>query len=200
MTARGIHERTRRMVLAAGLAASMMLMPGGIGLGAAELPAACDDGKAEATPAATEGPFFTPDSPERSSLIEPGVSGVRLVVSGLVLSTSCRPVARALLDFWQSDADGRYDNRGYRLRGHLFTDASGTYRLETILPGAYAGRTPHIHVKVQAPNGPVLTTQLYFPGEPRNATDGIFRPDLLVRMSDAADGKQARFDFVLDVD
>ncbi len=46
-----------------------------------------------------------------------------------------------------------------------FADASGRFSLETIVPGAYGGRTRHIHVKVQAPDSPVLTTQLYFPGE-----------------------------------
>jgi len=84
---------------------------------------------------------------------------------------------------------------GYRLRGHQFTDASGAYRLETIVPGVYPGRTRHIHVKVQAPNQPVLTTQLYFPDEPGNADDGIFDPSLVVAMSSERD---ASFQFVLD--
>jgi protocatechuate 3,4-dioxygenase beta subunit len=54
-----------------------------------------------------------------------------------------------------------------------------------------------LHVKVQSPNGPVLTTQLYFPGEARNATDGIFSSALLMTVQDAADGRAATFDFVL---
>jgi protocatechuate 3,4-dioxygenase beta subunit len=52
-------------------------------------------------------------------------------------------------------------------------------------------------VKVQAPGQPVLTTELYFPGEERNARDTLFRPQLLVSLADARDGKAARFDFVL---
>ena len=92
----------------------------------------------------------------------------------MVVGTSCRPVERALLDFWQADSNGEYDNQGYRLRGHQFTDAKGRFHLETVVPGLYTGRTRHIHVKVQAPNRPVLTTQLYFPGEPANERDGIF--------------------------
>ncbi len=80
------------------------------------------------------------------------------------------------------------------------TDAEGRYRLETIMPGLYPGRTRHFHVKVQAPKQRVLTTQLYFPGEARNQRDGIFRPELLMAMSDSPTGKQARFNFVLDVD
>jgi protocatechuate 3,4-dioxygenase beta subunit len=69
--------------------------------------------------------------------------------------------------------------------------------LETIVPGLYTGRTRHIHVKAQAPNQPVLTTQLYFPDEPANATDGIFDPALVMDMEDAADGEVGYFTFVL---
>jgi protocatechuate 3,4-dioxygenase beta subunit len=157
----------------------------------------CDDGD-QLTVANDEGPYFTPGSPERASLLEPGLGGTRLTLTGLVLSTGCRPVARALLDFWQADDQGEYDNQGSRLRGHQFTDAQGRYRLETVVPGLYPGRTRHIHVKAQPPNGAVLTTQLFFPGEPRNAGDGLFRSELLVAMRDAAGAKAARFDFVLE--
>jgi len=156
---------------------------------------ACDDGD-DPTLAQSEGPYFTPDSPERGSLLEAGLPGDRLTVAGTVLATDCRPLRRALLDFWQADAAGRYDNQGYRLRGHQFTDADSRFRLETVVPGLYPGRTRHIHVKVQAPNRPVLTTQLYFPGEAANAADGIFREELLLAM---AGDRQASFTFVLEV-
>jgi protocatechuate 3,4-dioxygenase beta subunit len=159
---------------------------------------ACDDGD-DPSPAQTEGPYFTPTPPRRASLLEPGMAGQRLVLAGTVLTTDCRPVGRALLDFWQADDAGRYDNQGYRLRGHQFSDARGAWRLETIVPGLYAGRTRHIHVKVQAPDGPVLTTQLYFPGEPENDRDGIFSPDLLLGdVRDTGDTRRASFTFVLD--
>ena len=150
------------------------------------------------TAAQTEGPYFKPNSPAKSDLFADVNKGTRLVVSGSVLSTSCQPVGRALLDVWQADADGQYDNSGTRLRGHLFADDSGHYRFVTVVPGLYPGRTRHIHVKVQAPNGPVLTTQLYFPGEARNATDSIFDKHLLMTIKDSADGgKDATFDFVV---
>ena len=153
---------------------------------------ACGAGSA-ATPRQTEGPYFTRDSPERATLLEPGIAGQRLVLSGTVLSLDCRPLAGALLDFWQADADGAYDNQGYRLRGHQFTDADGRYRLETVVPGLYPGRTRHIHVKVQSKGGPVLTTQLYCPDVPENRRDGQFAPALLVAVTQAgrADGLAA---------
>jgi protocatechuate 3,4-dioxygenase beta subunit len=145
----------------------------------------------------TEGPYFKPDSPLRASLLEPGIVGTQIVVTGMVLSTTCQPIARALIDVWHADDRGGYDNTGFRLRGHQFTDDQGRYRLETIVPGVYVGRTRHFHVKVQPPNRPVLTTQLYFPGEPGNASDPIFKRELVLRVRDVADGKTAAFDFVL---
>ena len=53
---------------------------------------ACGD---EPTPPQTDGPFVTPDTPERTSLLEPGLAGAALVVEGYVLTRSCRPVAGA---------------------------------------------------------------------------------------------------------
>ena len=88
-----------------------------------------------------------------------------------VPSASGRPVANALVDWWQCDARGAYDNRGYRFRGHQFADARGRYTLFTVVPGIYPGRTRHIHVKVQAPRKRVLTTQLFFPGVAANRSD-----------------------------
>jgi protocatechuate 3,4-dioxygenase beta subunit len=147
--------------------------------------------------AQTEGPYFKARSPLRTSLLEPGVTGTRIVVSGAVLSTDCRPIPRALLDFWQADDGGGYDNTGHRLRGHQFSDDRGQYRLETVVPGLYPGRTRHIHVKVQAPRQPILTTQLYFPGEPANRSDFIFSPALVVKVEEGGTGKVATFDFIL---
>ena len=159
----------------------------------------CGDDDDDPTPAQTEGPFFTPRSPQRTSLLESGIKGTTLTVTGMVVTRGCRPVAGALVDFWQADDDGEYDNRGYRLRGHQFTDAQGRYRLETVVPGLYPGRTRHIHVKVQAPGKSILTTQLYFPGESRNARDGIFHPELVMKMAAASDRRAGLFNFVLDL-
>lgn len=196
----GRHDPTRRAVVKAVLTfpAAQLLMGGVAGSEALPLleptPECADD---EPTPPQTAGPFFKPESPQRASLLEPGLAGTRLVVGGLVLSTACNPIAHALLDFWHTDDEGDYDLSGYRFRGHLFSDAAGRFRLETIVPGAYSGRTRHIHVRVQAPGGRILTTQLYFPGEARNETDGIFSPRLLMDVTASGNGRQASFNFVL---
>ena len=130
-------------------------------------------------------------------LAEPGSKAERLFLAGLVLSPQCRPVASALLDFWHCDEAGDYDNRGYRYRGHVFADAQGRFELDTIVPGAYPGRTRHIHVKVQAPGGRMLTTQLYFPDEPGNRSDGLYRRELTMRVVRRDRRRDARFDFVV---
>ena len=153
---------------------------------------------ADDTPSQTEGPFYTPRTPERANLVEPGMAGTILVVTGRVMTTRCELIPRAVLDFWQTDDAGQYDNQGFRLRGQHLSAQTGTYRLTTILPAAYAGRTRHIHVKVTAPGKPTLTTQLYFPGEARNDTDGIFNPRLVLDLSDQPDRTRlGRFDFVI---
>lgn len=158
----------------------------------------CHDGDDDPTPAQTEGPYYTPSTPAKTNFVEPGMTGTRMALSGFVLTTGCKPVAKALLDLWHCDADGTYDNTGYRLRGHFFTDENGYYNVETIMPGIYPGRTRHFHIKVQAPNQPVLTTQLYFPNEPQNASDGIFRQECLMDITENADSsKTGAFNFVI---
>jgi protocatechuate 3,4-dioxygenase beta subunit len=194
------HPTRRRLLAASALAAS------GISLGvepvfAQELAATpqCHDGD-EPTIRQTDGPYFKPRSPERADLIEPNTKGRLVELAGQVLTRACRPVTRALVDVWHADEFGEYDNRGFRYRGHLFTDPEGRYRLRTIMPALYPGRTRHYHVKVQAPDRPVLTTQLYFPAdEAANRRDGLFRRALLMRVAEAGDGLAARFDFVLDM-
>jgi protocatechuate 3,4-dioxygenase beta subunit len=149
------------------------------------------------TAAQTEGPFYRRSTPLRSSLIEPGMQGERLLLAGQVLDTDCRPLPGTVLDFWQADAAGRYDNEGYRLRGHMIADAQGRYHLETIIPGGYTGRTRHIHVKLQAPQVRMLTTQLYFPEEPLNRRDSLYSGALQMALTRGDVAAQGRFDFVL---
>jgi protocatechuate 3,4-dioxygenase beta subunit len=149
------------------------------------------------TPAQTEGPYYKENPPEEGSLLQPGMPGTRLTVTGYVLDEQCRPVPGARVDFWQADSAGQYDNQGYTLRGYQLTDAEGRYTLETVLPGLYTGRTRHIHVKVSPPSGPTLTSQLYFPDEAANASDRIFSPELVVNLEKTADGETGTFNFVV---
>ena len=214
-----MHTLTRRRALAgfaataAGAAASLAALPWLAGARSSSLdyaftgpapdrglgldpPLTCTPG----TRSQTAGPFYTPRTPRRATLREPGTTGEPLVFEGLVFTPDCRPVAGAVVDIWHCDERGRYDNEGFRYRGHQFTDAAGAYRFETIRSKRYGGRTAHIHVKVQGETTHVLTTQVYFPDlEASNTRDSIFRDDLVMRLErpGAAGVWRGRFDFVL---
>ena len=173
-----------------------------------------------ATTRDAEGPYFAPGSPPRSVLIaglaEPGV---RLVVEGRLLAADCRrPLPGYAIDIWQADADGNYHDSAqsaFRLRGKIVSDALGRYRFETVLPGRYgdaAGIRPaHLHAKILTPGGnPLLTTQLYFAGDPylgqadyctRQRTCNSGDAKRALKLIDATvsgkAGKRATFDAVL---
>jgi len=194
----GSHLR-RRLVLmgmaAAGLVGLVRSSSSLVLARSLEATPACDDGD-EPTPAQTEGPYFTRNSPERSDLREPGMRGTPIVLTGLVLSRSCAPISGALVELWHANDVGEYDNEGFRLRGHQFTDENGVYRFATFVPGLYPGRTRHFHAKFQAPGKSVLTTQFYFPNEPGNESDRLFNPALLLTIDNGSE-VNARFDVLL---
>jgi len=153
------------------------------------------------TPSLEEGPFYKSGSPERTNIADAGTIGDKLIVEGYVFDRNCQPIAGAWIDFWQADGRGAYDNAGYNLRGHQYTDESGRYHLETVRPVEYGPRTAHLHVKVKAnDDSPTFTTQLFLPGERRNQTDSIFDNSLVMNFIDTDDGEKATFNFVLDID
>jgi protocatechuate 3,4-dioxygenase beta subunit len=89
----------------------------------------------------------------------------------------------------------------YIMRVHSWSKSCGWAARSAFapLPALYSGRTRHYHLKVQAPGSHLLTTQLYFPNEPANLRDVLFQSELLMRVADAGDGLDGRFDFVLNV-
>lgn len=125
--------------------------------------------------------------------------GVPIMIFGRVFDQDCNPMPGAQLDFWLADVTGEYDNTGFRLRGHVFTDKDGNYTLESIEPTAYTGRPPHIHVKVFSAEGEqLLTTQMYFAGS-EGSGDVSLAPDLLATYldSDEAGRQRILFNFVV---
>jgi protocatechuate 3,4-dioxygenase, beta subunit len=143
------------------------------------------------TPAMTEGPFYPDRLPaDRDADLAhvAGRSGAAegrlLYVSGRVLDARGRPVANAGIELWQANAHGRYihsadsDASGppdpnFQGYAALATDAEGRYRVRTVLPGPYPGRTRHLHFNFGG--GRVkLTTQMFFEGERGNERDGVY--------------------------
>jgi protocatechuate 3,4-dioxygenase beta subunit len=99
------------------------------------------------------GPFYKPDAPERA------VTGQGLVVSGTVRSArGCGPLSGARLEWWSADGRGEYHDE---LRATQKTGTDGAFRYETVSPGRYPGRPPHLHVKISAPGHRTLVTQVY---------------------------------------
>ena len=162
-------------------------------LGAAAMPALA---QLQPTPLQTLGPFYPADRPldQDADLTvikgKPGrAKGDLLYVTGRVLDPKGEPVRGARIEIWQCNAAGKYrhgadDNpapldpnfEGYAV---VTTNADGLYRFKTIKPGAYpigpaAWRPPHIHVDVTGKQSRLIS-QMYFPGEPLNEKDSIYR-------------------------
>jgi protocatechuate 3,4-dioxygenase beta subunit len=146
----------------------------------------------------TEGPYYKANPPQNANLRTATVPGTALTLTGFVVTKSCQPIANAKLDFWQADGAGNYDNSGYTLRGWQLTDANGAYRLETVIPGLYPGRTEHIHFKVTV-NGRTYTSQLFFPNVAQNSSDSIYSSQMLVKLNTSTSPATGTFTFVVNV-
>jgi protocatechuate 3,4-dioxygenase beta subunit len=178
------------------------------------------------TPPQTEGPYYPTQLPldQDNDLlvindsITPAVGEI-VYLRGRVLTPSGSPVRNATIEIWQADNTGAYlhpRSMGYRTRdvnfqgyGRFETASDGEYLFRTIKPGLYTGRTRHIHFKINCPGRQELTTQCYFQGEPRNASDNVLRRirsdrernAVIVALSAAresnVDAVAGRFDIVL---
>lgn len=141
------------------------------------------------------GPFYRQGAPYRAKITPPLEPGTVLLIRGRVWGfDSKRPLAGAVLDIWQANASGRYDNDDprnppaegvFRNRARLITDENGFYEFETIHPapyqiGANDWRPSHIHYLVRQPGYQALVTQLYFRGDPHNRTDQFIKESLII--------------------
>lgn len=153
-----------------------------------------------------EGPFYKPGAPFRQRLCD----SPTLVLSGTVTDIGGNPLTGVVLDFWQADEKGVYDNDGFNFRGKVIADKGGItsasgnrYDLWTVRPGHYPisdteFRCAHIHVKVTMEGFKPLTTQLYFADDPYDDEDHWFDQDRCVQYHTTRTATEARFDFVLE--
>ena len=179
--------------------------------------AAAQKARCGLTAEAVEGPYWVSGMSESvgGDINAAHLDGAVLEISGHVYDGlgDAKPVANAEVEVWQADAAGAYHPNGdgpatrYKpteiaLRGFVRTDDQGLYRLTTIIPGEYPGRTRHIHFKIRAPGKRELTTQLIIPAQSGDRlnfrTDGI-ASGLPVCQQIAIDRRsapaKARFDF-----
>ncbi|HAB18363.1 MAG TPA: intradiol ring-cleavage dioxygenase [Verrucomicrobiales bacterium] len=165
----------------------------GLGLGAAAwcIPGAFAEALIQ-TPAQTEGPFYPDHLPLDTDndliiindKLTPAVGEITWV-SGRILDARGEPVRNALVEIWQCDQNGVYlHSKGgdpakrdgnFQGFGRFLTGSTGEYVFRTIKPVVYPGRTPHIHYAVKLKGRDKYTTQCYIQGDPRNATDGIWK-------------------------
>lgn len=124
------------------------------------------------------GPYYFEDAPFRSVIAHENEPGQRLFISGTVKQNDCEDsISGSLIEIWQANDEGCYgivddcdtgnpENDYFNLRGKFFSDSNGDYSFESILPGYYGSRPRHIHIKITAPDGEVLVSQLYFENDP----------------------------------
>lgn len=137
-------------------------------------------GSCAPTTADIEGPYYIAGSPLQVALAKPDEPGERLTLSGIVYANDCTtPIAGVMVDVWAANTTGCYNNSNqcsphaddrFNLRGRMLTNANGAYAFSTVKPGRYLNgatyRPSHVHFKINAPGQPIVTTQLYFEGDP----------------------------------
>ncbi len=117
-------------------------------------------------------------------------AGVPLTIRFAILdlANACKPLANAAIYAWHCDRDGNYSmyaskltNENY-LRGVQSADGNGIVTFQSIFPGCYSGRWPHVHFEVY----PSLAKAT----DPANrlATSQIALPEAACREVYAADG------------
>lgn len=152
-----------------------------------------------ATESTVFGPFYrdgAPELPNGASISLDG-RGEPAVLMGRVLSTAGVPLEHALLDVWETDENGLYEQQDpaqpdMNLRGKFRTDSAGRYWFVGIKPVSYSipddgpvgqlldglerhpFRPAHIHLRVSADGFAPLTTHLFVKGDPYLASDAVF--------------------------
>ena len=152
-----------------------------------------------ATESTVFGPFYREGAPElpMGATISQDGRGEPAVVAGQVRSTNGTPIAGALLDVWETDENGLYEQQDpeqpdMNLRGKFRTDHEGRYFFVGIKPVSYAipddgpvgqllralsrhpFRPAHIHLLVSADGFMSVTTHLFVKGDPYLDSDAVF--------------------------
>jgi len=120
------------------------------------------------TPAQTAGPFYPDKLPLDTDndllvindRITPAVGEITYL-SGRILDSSASPVRNAVIEIWQTDANGAYihsqsgnaANRDANFQGfgRFLTGSTGEYLFRTVKPVPYPGRTRHVTFRSSLP-------------------------------------------------
>jgi hydroxyquinol 1,2-dioxygenase len=173
------------------------------------------------------GPFYVEGAPvrERGTDLAAGDPGETATFQGRVLTAGGGPVASALLDVWQTSANGFYDIQDpsqppTHLRARFQTGAEGRYEFHTLKPVSYPiptdgpvgmllalqGRKPyrpaHTHFIVSAPGHRRLVTELFAEGDAQLDSDPVFgvKSSLVVEFKPDGKDAQGRAHFLVEYD
>jgi len=152
----------------------------------------------QATPSTVEGPFHVANAPAIADGgdMAQGAPGIPCFVSGMVRGLNGEPIAGAVLDLWQTDGEGLYedqrDTKGPWMRGLYHTQPDGSFLIRTVAPIGYTipmdgtvgelmnrtnishMRPAHIHFAVSAPGYEELITHLFRSGDEYIETDVVY--------------------------
>ncbi len=121
------------------------------------------------------GPFFKANAPFRENIMPANSTATPLIIEGKVYSSCNSVLADAIVEIWNADENGDYDNTGFMYRGRYKTGADGSYTFTSIIPGKYLNgalyRPSHIHFKIFAPGHKNLVSQIYFKDDTSIPTD-----------------------------
>ena len=171
-----------------------------------------------ATPSTVEGPFHIPDAPEivHGGSMAKDAPGIPCFVSGTVRGLHGRPVAGAILDLWQTDGEGLYEEQRRTaepwMRGIYRTQADGSYAVRTVAPisytipvdgpiGALMDRTDMSHMRrrtISAPGYHGVVTHLFQKGDEYIDNDVVYgvKAPLVVEFVKKPAGKASNGDMV----
>lgn len=160
-----------------------------------------------ATPNTPRGPFYRPDAPKLPLGADICLDGIgeQLAVTGHVRDLDGRPVPGALVETWQANAEGHFENQQpdlqpeFNLRGRFRADDNGDFHYSTIRPAGFrvpddgpAGqllgrlgyplhRPAHLSFLVSAPDFETISTQVYDRSDASIGADPLLgvKPELL---------------------
>ncbi|MCX7303560.1 MAG: 6-chlorohydroxyquinol-1,2-dioxygenase [Hyphomicrobiales bacterium] len=180
---------------------------------------------AGATPNTARGPFYRHDAPELplGANISLDGAGERLAVTCHVRDLDGRPVTGAVVETWQANGQGYYENQQpdlqpeFNLRGIFAADAAGDMHYLTVKPAGYKvpddgpvgqllgrlgyplHRPAHLHFIVRAPGFETVTTHVYDGADPRLGEDALLgvKPELVADFRHGGSGG-VRFEWTLE--
>lgn len=146
------------------------------------------------------GPYYKANAPFRDNIAPEENQGQKLVVSGKVLKRDCQtPLAEAVIDIWQANESGNYEDEWYR--GQITAAADGSYVFTTVIPQGYgqgtAYRPPHIHFKIWDSNRLVITSQMFLPAARNQQIEEAFIVKLESKTENGQDVYYATHDIVV---